>query len=251
MIEIRGLSAGYPDHCVLRELSFSIPAGRVLVLAGPNGCGKSTLLRTICGLHPAKSGEILIDRVPIGQLSPQMLAQKVSYLAQSRHIPNITARRMVLFGRYPYLSYPRRYRKEDLEAAQKALQWADAADLADRLMPQLSGGQQQKVFLAMALAQDADTILLDEPTAWMDVRHQLDVMQAAHRLAAEGKAVVMVLHDLCLSLKYADLIAVLSDGQLMQLGAPDEIYTSGILERVFSVALGRIAGEKGWLYYYQ
>lgn len=250
MIELRDLSAGYGRQAVLRGVSMRLTPGRVLALLGPNGCGKSTLLKTILGLLPKLGGEILADGVPTGQMTPRQLARKVTYLAQSRNTPNITARRMVLHGRFPYLSYPRRYQAEDYAAVEKALRQADAANLAERTMEELSGGQRQKVYLAMALAQDTPAILMDEPTTFLDVGHQLAVMETARRLAGEGKAVLMVLHDLCLALRWADELAVLDAGELAGLGAPEEVFQSGLLERVFGVAVRRVETPGGWQYYY-
>lgn len=249
MIELRGLSAGYGAHEILRDVSIDFRPGRVLVLLGPNGCGKSTLLRTVLGLQPKLRGEILIDGSPFEQLTSRQVAQKVAYLAQSRTVPNITARRMVLHGRFPYLSYPRRYRPEDYEAMDRALQWADAEDIADRPMGELSGGQRQKVYLAMALAQDTQTILMDEPTTYLDVAHQLEVMEIARRLAGEGRAVVLVLHDLCMAMRSADEVGVLAGGRLLLRGSPEEIYTAGVLDQAFGISLRRFQTENGWQYY--
>lgn len=250
MIELRGLCAGYPGREVLHSISLAFTPGKVLCLLGPNGCGKSTLLRTANGLLPVSGGQVLLDGTPVRQWSPREIALRVAYLPQSRPVPDITARRMVLHGRFPHLGYPRRCRAEDHAAAQQALEWADAADIADRLLPELSGGQRQKVYLAMALAQDTKTILMDEPTAYLDVRHQLEVMALARRLAEQGKAVVMVLHDLCLAMQSADEIAVLSEGRLVQAGTPEALYASGVLDRVMGVAMGRVFAGDGWRYYY-
>lgn len=251
MIELRNLSAGYGREPVLSDISIELTPGKVLALLGPNGCGKSTLLKTILGLQPKLGGEILADGTPADEITPRQLAQKVTYLAQSRNTPNISARRMVLHGRFPYLSYPRRYRREDYEMVEKALQWADAAAFADRSMEELSGGQRQKVYLAMALAQDTETILMDEPTTFLDVAHQLEVMATARRLAQEGKAVLLVLHDLCLALRWADEAAVLAGGGLLFRGTTEEAFESGILDQVFGVRLARVMTEGGWQYYYR
>ena len=251
MIELKGLSVGYGGRAVLRDISMVLTPGKVLALLGPNGCGKSTLLKTVLRLQPKLAGEILVDGTPDHQITPRQLAQKVTYLAQSRNTPNISARRMVLHGRFPYLSYPRRYRKEDYEMVEKALQWADASDLADCTMEKLSGGQRQKVYLAMALAQDTETILMDEPTTFLDVAHQLEVMAAARRLAQEGRAVLMVLHDLCLALRWADEVAVLADGGLIVRGTPEEAFDGKVLDRTFRIRLARVMTEGGWQYYYQ
>ena len=249
MLELKDISAGYPGRLVLEGVSLTIRPGRVLALLGPNGCGKSTLLRTVPGLLPALGGEILLDGRPLGEYSSRQTAQKIAYLPQSRAVPSITARRMVLHGRFPYLPYPRRYRKEDYAAADRALAAADALELADRPLPELSGGQRQKVYLAMALAQETETVLMDEPTTYLDVRHQLEILALTRRLAGAGRAVALVLHDLCLALSMADEIAVLGEGRLLALDGPEEIYRSGVLERVMGVRLGRSAGGSGWRYF--
>jgi len=249
MIETIALQAGYPGRQVLRDVSLSFPQGAVSVLLGPNGCGKSTLIKTVLGLQPKLGGQILFDGVPIEDLSVRQVAQKAAYLAQSRPTPNITARRMVLHGRFPYLSYPRRYRPADLAAAEAALRRADGAELADRAVSELSGGQRQKVYLAMALAQDTGTVFLDEPTTFLDIRHQLDMMALAWDLAREGKAVVLVLHDLALALRTADRIAVMEDGVLRQVDAPEALLASGVLEEVFQVKIARISTPDGPQYF--
>ena len=249
MIELKNLRAGYPGRPVLEDVALEFRPGEVLAVLGPNGCGKSTLLRTVNGLLPRTGGEVLVDGVPLERLSAKEIAQKVAYLPQSRSVPNITASRMVLHGRFPYLSYPRRYRREDREMVRRALEWVGAAELADRPLTELSGGQRQKVYLAMALAQETETLLMDEPTTYLDIRHQLEVLALVRRLAGEGRAVALVLHDLCLALTMADDAAVLGEGRLLALGEPEEIYRSGILARVMGVSLDRAAGPGGWRYF--
>ncbi|MCI8437175.1 MAG: ABC transporter ATP-binding protein [Lawsonibacter sp.] len=251
MIQLRGLRAGYPGRTVLEGIDLDFRPGEVLAILGPNGCGKSTLLRTANGLLPRTGGEVLVDGVSIDRLTPRDLARKAAYLPQSRQVPAITARRMVLHGRFPYLSYPRRYSREDRAMVSRALDWAGAAELADRPLAELSGGQRQKVYLAMALAQDTAAILMDEPTTYLDVACQLEVMALARRLAEEGRAVVMVLHDLCLALRCAHRAALVSEGRLCQVGSPEELFRGGELERVMGMALGRVETGEGWRYYYR
>ncbi|MEY8317336.1 ABC transporter ATP-binding protein [Oscillospiraceae bacterium 50-58] len=251
MIELKNLRAGYPGRPVLEGVNLDFRPGEVLAILGPNGCGKSTLLRTANGLLPKTGGEVLVDGVPLKELSARRIAQKIAYLPQSRSVPNITAGRMVLHGRFPYLSYPRRYRREDHEMVKRALEWADAAELVSRPLAELSGGQRQKVYLAMALAQDTETILMDEPTTYLDVGCQLEVMALARQLAEEGRAVVMVLHDLTLALRCAHRAALLHEGRVWQTGTPEELYGGETLERVMGVSLGRVEGPAGWRYYYQ
>ena len=251
MIALKNLRAGYPNRPVLEGVDLDFRPGEVLAILGPNGCGKSTLLRTSNGLLAKSGGEVLVDGVPLEELAPREIAKKVAYLPQSRSVPNITAGRMVLHGRFPYLSYPRRYRREDHEMVKRALDWVGAADLASRPLPELSGGQRQKVYLAMALAQDTETVLMDEPTTYLDVGCQLEVMALARRLAEEGRAVVMVLHDLTLALRYAHRAALLSGGHVRRTGTPEELYKSRALEEVMGVRLGRAETEKGWRYFYR
>lgn len=249
MLEARNLSAGYPGRAVLAGVSLAARPGRVLALLGPNGCGKSTLLRTMAGLLPPLGGEVLLNGRR--DYSPRQAAQRVAYLPQSRTAPNITVRRLVLHGRFPYLSYPRRYGREDYEAVDRALAAADALDLADRPLPELSGGQRQKAYLAMALAQETEAILMDEPTTFLDIRHQLEVLALVRRLAEEGRGVVLALHDLCLALTAADDVAVLGEGRLLALGGPEAIYQSKVLERVMGVRLDRSEGPGGRRYFCQ
>ena len=249
MIELKKLSCGYREDPVLRDVSLTFPVGKVVVLLGPNGSGKSTLLRTAMGLLPKQGGEVCYDGVEISDLSARDIAKKAAYLSQSRNIPAITARRMVLHGRFPHLSYPRRYRPEDYAIVQQALEQADAADLAERPVGELSGGQRQKVYLAMALAQDTETVLMDEPTTYMDVRHQLEVMRMAKKLAGQGRAVVLVLHDLSLALRTADEVAVLDRGRLQMVGPPEDVFSSGALDSAFGVTVKRVQSEDGWQYY--
>lgn len=249
MLEAKNLSAGYPGRAVLAGVSLAARPGRVLALLGPNGCGKSTLLRTMVGLLPPLGGEVLLDGRR--DYSPRQAARRVAYLPQSRTAPSITVRRLVLHGRFPYLSYPRRYGREDYAAVDRALAAADALDLADRPLPELSGGQRQKAYLAMALAQETEAILMDEPTTFLDIRHQLEVLALVRRLAEEGRGVVLALHDLCLALTAADDVAVLGEGRLLALGGPEAVYQSKVLERVMGVRLDRSEGPGGRRYFCQ
>ena len=249
MIELLDVSAGYGGVPILEHVTLSFPEGSVTALLGPNGCGKSTLLKTALGLLPRLAGRILYDGTDLDTLSPREIARRAAYLCQSRNVPSITAERMVLHGRVPYLSYPRRYRREDRDAVQEALRMTGSLDLAGRPMGELSGGQRQKIYLSMALAQDTPAILMDEPTTYLDVHHQLEFMETAGDLARSGKAVVMVLHDLGLALRYAGRVAVLTPGGCVRAGTPEEIFSAGVLDRVFGVNVRRVPSGDGWHYY--
>lgn len=181
----------------------------------------------------------------MSRLSAKQFARLAALLPQSRPLPGITAGSLVLHGRFPYLGYPRRYSREDREAAHQAMERTGVAGLEGVPMAHLSGGQRQKVYLAMALAQDTPVLLLDEPTTFLDIAHQLELAETARTLAEEGKAVVMVLHDLNLALSCAHRVAVLEEGQLRRVGAPEEIYASGVLEKVFQVRAHSVETAKG------
>ena len=249
MIELRNLSVGYGSRTILQNIDMEIPDSRVLVLLGPNGCGKSTLLKTILALQPKLSGEIIVNGTALEHLTNRERARQMAYLPQSRTTPNISVRRMVLHGRFPYMSYPRQYGEDDFRAVEQAMELTGTAEYADAMMPQLSGGQQQKVYIAMALAQGTGTILLDEPTTFLDAGSQLDTYRLAKSFAGEGKAVVLVTHDLPLALQYADEIAVLAEGKLCAFGTPETVYGSGVLDRVFGITLKRTETEDGRRYY--
>lgn len=249
MIALKDLTVGYHGEALLSQVNLEFPQGQVTVLLGPNGCGKSTLLRTVLGLLPPLGGEILYDGEPISSLSGGAVARKAAYMAQNHTVPSIVAQRMVLHGRFPYLSFPRKYRKEDHEAVRRALETAGGLDLSNRPMQELSGGQRQKVYLAMALAQETGTILMDEPTTWLDIRHQLEVMATARALAESGRAVGLVSHDLCLALRTADRVAVLVQGGLQLAAPPEEAFASGVLDLAFGVQVRRVETPTGWQYY--
>lgn len=239
MVELKQVTAGYGEKNVLHDISIDFPPGTVTAIVGPNGCGKSTLLKAAAGLLSVTAGEITGE-------GPR--ARHIAYLPQSRAVPEMTAGRLVLHGRFPWLSWPRRYRAEDEAAVRAAMERLGIAELADTPLPELSGGTRQKIYLAMALAQGADTLLLDEPTSYLDIGHQLKLMALCRELAGEGKALAVVLHDLPLALGYADRVAVLDGGQLLTLETPAAVFSSGILDRVFGVRLLQLPTPAGMQY---
>jgi len=259
MLKIQGLYAGYPDKSVLDDVTFEARSGEVTVIVGPNGCGKSTLLKTLVGVVEKSSGEVFIGAAEGGagaeagrsldELTPQERAREIAYLAQSKNVPEITALRMVLHGRFPYLSFPRRYRSTDFDIARQAMERMGILELSDQPMSTLSGGTRQKVYIAMALAQDTPVILMDEPTTYLDVSYQLQMMEVARELAKEGKTVVMVLHDLPMALEHADQLVVMNEGKIAAAGEPSAVWAEGSLETVFSVRVNRVETKDGWKYY--
>ena len=248
MLEIRQLKGGYPQKTVLQNISLEAHAGQITAILGPNGCGKSTLLKTVCGILPAASGQITLDGEDLLTLPGGQIARKVAYLPQNRQVPDITVGRLVLHGRFPYLSYPRRYRQEDYQVAEKVMAQMQILDLAERPMSQLSGGQQQKAYIAMALAQDTQVILLDEPTTYLDVSYQMQMLRQARELARAGKHVMMVIHDLSHALETAHRVVLMRDGHMVIEGAPEEVYESGALDDAFGIRVSRVQIDGKWHY---
>ena len=245
MIELKNVCAGYDGKEILHNINTTFEKGKITVLLGPNGCGKSTLLKAIVRINPHSQGQILIDEKEITNLQIADLAKKVAYLAQNRKAPDISVLKMVLHGRFAHLSYPRRYRAKDMEIAKKSIEWAGLSDVSEEIVSKLSGGMQQNVYLAMALAQDTDAVLLDEPTTYLDIVHQLRLMEMARRLAKEGKAVVMILHDLSQALEIADHVVVLKEGKVLAQGTAEEVYENGSLEEAFGIKIEKIQTEGG------
>ena len=249
MIELKNICAGYPGKPVLQDLTMTVPTGQVTAILGPNGCGKSTLLKTLCGILQADRGEARLDGENLLSLPRKNLAGKVAYLPQNRQIPEITVGRLVLHGRFPYLRYPRRYRREDYAAADEAMEKMGILDFADTLLRQLSGGQRQKAYIAMAMAQDTPVILLDEPATYLDISHQLRLIRQARELTDRGKTVVMVVHDISQAMTASDRIVLMDQGKVILEGTPEEVFASGKVDAVFGVKLGRVKTELGWHYY--
>lgn len=249
MIQLKNLSAGYGGVSFVKQVTLDFRPGEVLALVGPNGSGKSTLLKAALGLLPAQEGQVLYDGRDMAKMGRKEIARKAAFLTQSRNTPAITSLRMVLHGRFPYLSYPRRYRKEDYAMARRALDLTGSRAHEDANVKELSGGQRQGVYLSMALAQDTETVFMDEPTTYLDVNRQLQTMATARALAGQGKAVVLVLHDLPMALQGADRMAVLEEGTLLCWDRPEAVYASGVLDRVFGVDLHRMETPHGPQYY--
>lgn len=249
MLELHSLSAGYPEKAVITDLNLTLPEGSLTAIVGPNGCGKSTLLKTITGLLPW-GGDISFRGQSLGELDSRQRAKLLAFLPQSRPVPEITAEKLVLHGRFPYLSYPRRYRQADKAAAQEAMAQLGISHLAARFLPTLSGGERQKVYLAMLLAQGTPIVVMDEPTTYLDISYKFELLQIAREMAAQGKTVIMVLHDLDLAMNFAHQIAVMEGGRICQWGTPEEVARSGSLERIFHVRLGKAQDSDRTQYYF-
>ena len=248
MIALQIMSAGYGGRAVVTDVTLGFPAGKVTVLLGPNGSGKSTLLKAALGLIQPGREQVFYDGVPLERLSRRQVAKQAALLSPTRPEAEIAAPRLVLHGRCPHLSYPRQHTQADRRIAREAMERTGAAEYAHCLVSRLSGGQKQSVYLAMLLAQQTQTVFLDEPTTFLDICHQLRLMDWVKQLAQEGRAVVLVLHDLPLAMEYADEIALMEGGRLVFWGTPEQLYRSGKIESVFDIRFRRIETEAGTHY---
>lgn len=248
MLEIRGLSAGYGKKRVLASVDLCLRRGELLAVIGPNGCGKSTLLKTVSYLLPPLEGEVLLDGGSVRDMSRRERARRISYLPQEKSAPDMTVGQAVLHGRFPYLGYPARYSEEDRRVANRAMERMGVSSLADTPLAILSGGVRQRGRLAMALAQDTDYILLDEPTTYLDIGHQLELMALLEELAREGKGIGVVMHDLPMAFHCAHRVAVLNGGALIAEGTPKELCGADVLKEVFGVSLAEESGDYRYCY---
>lgn len=250
ILTLEKVVGGYGGEPVIRELSFSFPRGEFTALVGPNGCGKSTLLRLCARLLEPEGGRITLEGRPLPEIPRKELARMVAVLPQGRPVSGISAYSLVSHGRFPYLGYPRKMTKGDREKVEEALRLTGAEEYRERLVPELSGGQRQKVYFAMALAQDTPLILLDEPATYLDPARQLELMELIRLLRDRGKTVVAVLHDLPQALEWADRVAVMESGRLAGEGTPAEVFESRVLDRVFGLIGHRVtvAGEERYFF---
>lgn len=250
MIEIKDLSFGYGKNHILKNFSACFEKGKLTSVIGTNGSGKSTLLKTIIGILTPNSGDIFVDGTSLSSLKCQDIAKRISYLAQGKNTPDMTAFQMVLHGRFPHLNYPRRYSQKDRDIAYDAINRMGITDYADKSMASLSGGMRQNVYIAMALAQDTDYILLDEPTTYLDISHQLHLMKTLKSLAADGKGIITVMHDLPMAFNFSDRIAVVSGGKAAVCDFPENVYEKGIINDIFGIDLNYSPEEKNYYYGY-
>ena len=248
MIELENLCTGYGSRQVLFDVCANIERGQLISIIGPNACGKSTLLKSVAGIIPLWSGEVTADGEALVDMRRGDVAKRIAYLAQGRSTPDMTVGQMVLHGRFPHLSYPRVYGEKDRRIAREAMEKVGVIGARDVAMSALSGGMRQNAYIAMALAQDTDYILLDEPTTYLDIAHQLELMRTLRALAQNGKGIVAVMHDIPLALGYSDKILALDGGKIVAAGTPDEVWSSGILERIFGVRIIRTPDGKGFYY---
>jgi iron complex transport system ATP-binding protein len=242
-IEARDLRLGYGDTVVVDGLDLDVLDGTITAVIGPNGCGKSTLLRALARLVPTRRGHVLLDGRRIDRTPTRDVARVLGVLPQSPVAPEgLTVADLVARGRHPHQAWYRQWSGDDEAAVAEALAWTGMSAFAERTVDSLSGGQRQRVWISMTLAQGTDILLLDEPTTFLDLAHQVDVLDLVERLHGEhGRTVVMVLHDLNLAARYADRLVAVRDGRVVASGSPHEVLTEDVLREVFGLAARVVA----------
>ncbi|WP_119396281.1 ABC transporter ATP-binding protein [Salinibius halmophilus] len=235
-LRIQQLSTGY-QQMVVKNVELDIPDGKLTALIGPNGCGKSTLLKCMARILKPMGGHVLLNQQPIHSTPTKEVAKQLALLPQGPVAPEgLIVRELVAQGRYPHQSLLKQWSKADEAAVQKAMQMTDTLALADRPVSALSGGQRQRCWIAMVLAQDTPIILLDEPTTFLDMRVQVDLLNLLISLAHEhGRTLVVVLHELNLAAAFADHLVLMKDGELQAQGCPEDVFTSDNLKSVFNL----------------
>lgn len=232
-----GLALGYGDRQIIDDLDVEVPPGQVTIIIGANGCGKSTLLRGLARLLPPSRGSVFLDGKSIQTMPSKAVARLMGLLPQSPIAPEgITVADLVGRGRYPHQGWFRQWSADDDRAVAEALEATDTLELAERSIDEMSGGQRQRVWIAMALAQETDLLLLDEPTTFLDLSHQVEVLDLLTDLNRQrGTTIVIVMHDLNLACRYADHLIAMADGAIVAEGAPHEVITVETLQSVFAM----------------
>lgn len=236
-IQTEHLTLTYGKEIIIKDLAITIPKGEITVLIGANGCGKSTLLKSLARILRPHRGAVFLDGKEIAQLSTKEVAKKLAILPQSPEIPEgLTVFQLVKQGRYPYQSWLKQWSKGDEEAVLYALEKTNMLELKDQMVDSLSGGQRQRAWIAMTLAQNTETILLDEPTTYLDLTHQIEILDLLFGLnESEKRTIVMVLHDLNLACRYAHNIVALKNKQIFANGRPEDIINRELVKEVFNM----------------
>lgn len=233
----RDLSLAYDGTVIVQDLTLAIPTGKITALIGANGCGKSTLLRGLARLLKPVSGAVYLDSKSIFQRPTKEVAQQLGLLPQNPIAPEgLTVKDLVAQGRYPYQNWLQQWSLQDEQIVQRALEITDLTQFADRALDTLSGGQRQRAWIAMALAQDTEILLLDEPTTFLDLAHQIEILDLLYDLnQQEGRTIVMVLHDLNQACRYADYLVAVQAGRIFAAGDPQSVMTAEIVQAVFDL----------------
>lgn len=236
-LSTHNLSVGYHDKAIVKQVDLNIPEGKIIALLGPNGCGKSTLLKAMARILSPMEGQVHWQDQNLHGIASKKLAQQLALLPQTQPIPEgIKVKDLVAYGRSPYTGFWGRISKDDHDIITQVMQETGITELAEQLVSELSGGQRQRVWLAMTLAQDTPYLLLDEPTTYMDLSHQVELMHLLRKLNLQGKTIITVLHDINQAARYCDHLIVMKKGEIVTQGSPDSVLTQRLLKEVFSLS---------------
>jgi iron complex transport system ATP-binding protein len=237
VFKVENLTTGYEQVRIIEGLNVSIPEGKVTTIIGPNGCGKSTLLKTLGRILKKEHGDIFLQEENMNSMSTKEIAKKLALLAQSPSAPGqLKVHELIAYGRYPHRKNVGRLTKEDMDKIDWAMEVTQTAEFREREIAALSGGQRQRVWLAMALAQETDILLLDEPTTYLDMAHQLEVLEIVEQLNKNlGCTIIMVLHDLNHAARFSDELIAMRKGQILHCGTPEQLMQPDILKDVFQI----------------
>ncbi len=239
MISLKNVTAGYSGSEIIKNIDVSFDKGTITSIIGKNGCGKTTLLKTSSNLLKPMSGEILLNvngkNLDLSIMKNPDIARYISYLPQNKEVPNITVYRLVMHGRFPYLNFSRIPQRNDIKIVDEAIELMGLEEFKNCNLQELSGGQRQKSFIAMVLAQNTDIIFLDEPTTYLDINHQLEIIQTVKNLKKLGKTVVMVLHDLNLAFSCSDKICLMDNGHVVVHDVPENVIKTGKISQIFNI----------------
>ncbi|MGI6562092.1 MAG: ABC transporter ATP-binding protein [Clostridia bacterium] len=235
MIKLNDVTAGYGGIEIIKDIRIAFEEGGITTIIGKNGCGKTTLLKTAANLLKPFRGSITIKGEDISRIPLKEFAKRVAYLPQNRNVPDITIYQLVMHGRYPYLGFSDRAGEKDKQIVKNAIETLSLGEYVHENLRKLSGGERQKAYLAMVLAQDTDVIFLDEPTTYLDIRHRLEILEIVKKLKEMNKTVVMVLHDLNEALTFSDKICLMDRGEVVLYDTPQAVFDSEEIEKIFKV----------------
>lgn len=251
MIELKGVNAGYNGKSVLNDINITFQNNEIISVIGKNGCGKTTLLKVAANQLKPLHGDVFIDNKRICDYKRKELAKKVSFLPQIRNVPQINVESLVLHGRFPHLSFARNPVERDMEIVENALRTVGLWEHRNKNINELSGGERQKAYIAMVLSQDTDYIFLDEPTTYLDINHQLEIMHLIKELKKIGKTIVMVIHDISMALCHSDKVCLMNQGEIIMYECPQTVFESRAIEQVFNIMCKQILTDqlvKGYLF---
>lgn len=237
MVDIKNVTISLSDTLIVEDLSMNVKKSEFVCIIGPNGCGKSTLIKAISGINKVKSGEIFIDGINKKDMKRKDFAKKVAFLMQFNNMPSgMSAREIVHFGRHPYVNAFKGFTKDDYDIVDWAIEQTDIESLLEKDIAMLSGGEKQRVFLAMALAQEPEILILDEPTNHLDIKYQYELLKLVKRINKENNiTVICVLHDINQALRFSDKVFVMEKGKLIISGEPSECISPEIMKKVYGI----------------